>query len=86
MMTEAVIVEVARAPIGCAFKGSLRDLRPDDLAASIVRAALDKVPLDWVKALAASHTTFLTDVGTLYANAVRSPLANRSGPAPSPEE
>jgi acetyl-CoA C-acetyltransferase len=35
---------VARSPIGRAFKGSLRDLRPDDLAASIVRATLDKVP------------------------------------------
>jgi acetyl-CoA C-acetyltransferase len=43
-MTEAVIVAVARSPIGRAFKGSLRDLRPDDLAASIVRATLDKVP------------------------------------------
>src|SRR5207249_10056574 len=38
------IVAVARSPIGRAFKGSLRDLRPDDLAASIVRTALDKVP------------------------------------------
>jgi len=43
-MADAVIVAVARSPIGRAFKGSLRDLRPDDLAASIVRAALDKVP------------------------------------------
>jgi acetyl-CoA C-acetyltransferase len=42
-MTEAVIVAAARSPIGRTFKGSLRDLRPDDLAASIVRAALDKV-------------------------------------------
>src|SRR5436309_14689928 len=43
-MVDAVIVAVARSPIGRAFKGSLRDLRPDDLAASIVRAAQDKVP------------------------------------------
>ncbi|MEP6696606.1 MAG: acetyl-CoA C-acetyltransferase [Pseudonocardiales bacterium] len=43
-MTEAVIVATARSPIGRAFKGSLKDLRPDDLAATIVRAALDKVP------------------------------------------
>ncbi|GAA1038348.1 acetyl-CoA C-acetyltransferase [Virgisporangium ochraceum] len=43
-MPEAVIVATARSPIGRAFKGSLRDLRPDDLAATIVRAALDKVP------------------------------------------
>jgi acetyl-CoA C-acetyltransferase len=41
---EAVIVSTARSPIGRAFKGSLKDLRPDDLAATIVRAALDKVP------------------------------------------
>jgi acetyl-CoA C-acetyltransferase len=41
---EAVIVATARSPIGRAFKGSLKDVRPDDLAASIVRAALDKVP------------------------------------------
>ena len=43
-MPEAVIVATARSPIGRAFKGSLKDLRPDDLAATIVRAALDQVP------------------------------------------
>jgi acetyl-CoA C-acetyltransferase len=43
-MPEAVIVATARSPIGRAFKGSLVDLRPDDLAATIVRAALAKVP------------------------------------------
>jgi acetyl-CoA C-acetyltransferase len=43
-MPEAVIVATARSPIGRAAKGSLRELRPDDLAATIVRAALDKVP------------------------------------------
>src|SRR5688500_8562165 len=43
-MPEAVIVATARSPIGRAFKGSLRELRPDDIAATIVRAALDKVP------------------------------------------
>jgi len=41
---EAVIVATARSPIGRAFKGSLKDLRPDDLAATIIRTALDKVP------------------------------------------
>jgi acetyl-CoA C-acetyltransferase len=40
----AVIVATARSPIGRAVKGSLADLRPDDLAATVVRAALDKVP------------------------------------------
>ncbi len=43
-MPEAVIVATARSPIGRAVKGSLKDLRPDDLAATIVQAALAKVP------------------------------------------
>src|SRR5256886_6127421 len=43
-MPEPVIVATARSPIGRAFKGSLVDLRPDDFAATIVQAALDKVP------------------------------------------
>src|ERR687896_1714169 len=43
-MPDAVIVPPPRSPIGRAFKGSLKDLRPDDLTAMIVRAALDKVP------------------------------------------
>ena len=43
-MPEAVIVATARSPIGRAFKGSLKDLRPDDLTTTIVRAALDQVP------------------------------------------
>ncbi|OMC12047.1 acetyl-CoA acetyltransferase [Mycolicibacter heraklionensis] len=43
-MPEAVIVSTARSPIGRAGKGSLVTIRPDDLAAQMVRAALDKVP------------------------------------------
>ena len=43
-MPEAVIVATARSPIGRAAKGSLVDVRPDDLGATIVRAVLDKVP------------------------------------------
>src|ERR671922_2952583 len=43
-MPEAVIVSAARSPIGRAGKGSLKDVRPDDLAAQMVRAALAKVP------------------------------------------
>ena len=43
-MADAVIVAAARSPIGRAFKGSLKELRPDDLTVTIVRAALDKVP------------------------------------------
>ena len=43
-MPEAVIVAAARTPIGRAFKGSLKELRPDNLAAGAIRAALDQVP------------------------------------------
>ncbi|WP_104137023.1 acetyl-CoA C-acetyltransferase [Arthrobacter sp. ZGTC131] len=43
-MPEAVIVSTARSPIGRAFKGSLKDERPDDLAAAMVSAALAKLP------------------------------------------
>jgi len=43
-MPEAVIVSTTRSPIGRAMKGSLVEVRPDDLATTIVKAALDKVP------------------------------------------
>ncbi len=43
-MPDAVIVATARSPIGRAFKGTLTDMRPDDLAAQLVRAVLDQVP------------------------------------------
>jgi acetyl-CoA C-acetyltransferase len=43
-MPEAVIVATARSPIGRAAKGSLVDVRPDDLTAAMVTAALEKVP------------------------------------------
>ncbi|GAB3037553.1 acetyl-CoA C-acetyltransferase [Mycobacterium bourgelatii] len=43
-MPEAVIVSAVRSPIGRAMKGSLVNMRPDDLAVQMVRAALDKVP------------------------------------------
>jgi acetyl-CoA C-acetyltransferase len=43
-MPEAVIVAAGRSPIGRAFKGSLIDLRPDDLAAHVVTRVLDRVP------------------------------------------
>ncbi|HET9088958.1 MAG TPA: acetyl-CoA C-acetyltransferase [Acidimicrobiales bacterium] len=43
-MPEAVIVATGRTPIGRAFKGSLVDLRPDDLTAHVVREVLNKVP------------------------------------------
>lgn len=43
-MTEAVIVATARTPIGRAFKGSLREVRPDDLSAQVVRGLLEQLP------------------------------------------
>jgi acetyl-CoA C-acetyltransferase len=43
-MPEAVIVATGRTPIGRAFKGSLVDMRPDDLTALVVTEMLSKVP------------------------------------------
>jgi acetyl-CoA C-acetyltransferase len=43
-MTEAVIVATARSPIGRANKGSLVDLRPDDMSAQILKALMDEAP------------------------------------------
>ena len=43
-MPEAVIVAATRSPIGRANKGSLVDMRPDDLAAQVVTAVLQQVP------------------------------------------
>ncbi|GAA4396720.1 acetyl-CoA C-acetyltransferase [Fodinibacter luteus] len=43
-MTEAVIVATARTPIGRAFKGSLKDIRPDDLSVQVVHGLLEKLP------------------------------------------
>lgn len=43
-MPEAVIVAAARSPIGRAFKGSMTQLRADDLTATIIAAAMGQVP------------------------------------------
>ena len=43
-MAEAVIVATTRSPIGRAFKGSLVDMRPDDLSAQMIKALMAKVP------------------------------------------
>jgi acetyl-CoA C-acetyltransferase len=43
-MPEAVIVATARTPIGRAKKGSLVDVRPDDLAAFAIQEVLKKAP------------------------------------------
>src|ERR1700694_1305419 len=41
---EAVIVAPGRTPIGRAGKGSLVDVRPDDMVGHVVRKVLEKVP------------------------------------------
>src|ERR1700712_1700495 len=41
-MPDAVIVSAARTPIGRAGRGSLKDVRPDDLVAGVIRAALEQ--------------------------------------------
>jgi acetyl-CoA C-acetyltransferase len=43
-VTDAVIVAAGRTPIGRAFKGSLTECRPDDLAALAIKETLAKVP------------------------------------------
>ena len=43
-MSEAVIVAAARTPIGRAVKGSLVDVRPDDMSAFIIADVLSRVP------------------------------------------
>ena len=42
-MPEAVIVDGTRSPIGRAGKGSLKDVRPDDLAGFILKKLMEKV-------------------------------------------
>ena len=43
-MQEAVIVDCLRTAVGKAPRGTLRNTRPDDLAASVIRALLNKYP------------------------------------------
>jgi acetyl-CoA acyltransferase len=43
-MREAIIVSSVRTPVGRAFKGMLRAIRPDDLAAVAIKAAVERVP------------------------------------------
>jgi acetyl-CoA C-acetyltransferase len=43
-MPEAVIVDAVRTPIGRAFKGSLKDVRAEDLAAAALRALIERNP------------------------------------------
>ena len=43
-MQDAVIVSAVRTPVGKATKGTLRSVRPDDLAAVAIKGALARVP------------------------------------------
>jgi len=43
-MHEAVIVSGVRTAVGKAPKGSLRTVRPDELAAAVVREAIARAP------------------------------------------
>ncbi len=45
-MPEAVIVAAKRSPIGRANKGSLADVRPEDLLASTMKAAVEQAGID----------------------------------------
>ena len=43
-MREVVVTTAIRTPVGRAHKGLLKDTRPDDLAAHVIRAALERTP------------------------------------------
>jgi acetyl-CoA acyltransferase len=43
-MREAVIVSAVRTAVGKAFKGTLRNTRPDDMAAAVINEALKRAP------------------------------------------
>src|ERR1044072_4471647 len=43
-MPEAVIVDCLRTPVGKAHRGALRNTRPDELGAVVVRRLLEKYP------------------------------------------
>ena len=43
-MREVIIASSVRTPVGRAFKGTLRATRPDELAATAIKGALERVP------------------------------------------
>ena len=45
-MPEAVVVAATRSPIGRANKGSLVDMRPDDLATQVVNSLMERAGVD----------------------------------------
>ena len=54
-MTEAIIVATTRTPIGRAFKGSLKDVRPDDLSVQVVQGLLAQLPA-WTRRRSTTST------------------------------
>ena len=65
-MPEAVIVATARSPIGRAVKGSLRDLRPDDLATG-KRVPGDAAPPAWFTGSQDGWRLWRDEKGALHA-------------------
>ncbi len=43
-MRDAVIVSAVRTAVGKAGRGTLRETRPDDMAAEVIKAALARAP------------------------------------------
>ena len=74
-MPEAVIVSAARTPIGRAFKGSLKDVRPDDLAAQVLATiVVDIVRLvDVDRVVLGGRTVYAHHESSM--NAIRAALA-----------
>ena len=85
-MPEAVIVSAARSPIGRANKGSLKDFRPDDLAALIVadRAGQDPGagPAHRRRPLPRLRPARRRDAATTWAGSSTSSTAWTTCPAP----
>ena len=87
-MPEAVIVSTARTAIGRAHKGSLTQVRPDDLAATIVAAAIAKVPalagVTWDDLMLGCAQPAASASVTASRSSTRPALATRSWPGSSP--
>jgi len=72
-MPEALIVDAVRTPIGRAVKGTLREVRPDDLVAGVIRAVVERSGVD--RASLADHA-----LGTAYPEGRQGAnLARRAG-------
>ncbi len=42
-MAKAYVISAVRTPVGRAYRGSLKDTRPDDLGAAAIRGAVERV-------------------------------------------